>query len=349
MIREIPDIIQELPLNVITRMKIERGYIKTAKCINKILGRKNNFSSSYYPLVRNNRFYGDELLLRKYSGMKKDLHAIIEHGLYFGNNKAKVGYNFEWEIGNILTLGDYRKKLINDVYPEYYCETIGPLIHYADIDREYQNGIERKLKNNERALLFFPVHGNELFSPIYNARNTVNCIMKIANEKDCYNVIICVYYDSKNIYQNICDELNTDRIVVTTCGNRYDDNFLCRQKALIEMADLTMSNSLGTHIGYCIYMGKPHILLPQEFSYKGNKEQLKRDFGDSNRSSNWKSDYEQEINMFQNIFSPEYNEITDDQLETCNYYWGIDKIKTPKEIREIYQKCYDNAQTFKRR
>lgn len=349
MISNIPDGIQELPLDVITRMKIERNYIKTVKWVNKILNRKKDFNSSYYPLVRNNRLYGDELLLRKYSGMKKDLYAIIEHGLYFGNNKAKVGNDFEWEIGSILTLSEYRKKLINEIYPEYYCETIGPLIHYADIDYDYQNSLKKRVRNKERTLLFFPVHGNEAFSPIYDARNTMNSILKIADEKDYYNIIICVYYGSKNIYQDICNELDTDRIIITTCGSRFDDAFLGRQKALIEMADLTMSNSLGTHIGYCIYMGKPHILLPQEFSYKGNKEQLKRDFGDSNRSSNWKSDYEQEIEMFQKVFSPKYNEITKEQLELCNSYWGIDKIKTKKEIREIYQKCYDNAKSFKRR
>ena len=41
--KKIPDIIQILPLNIITRMKIERRYILLAKKINRILGRKKDF------------------------------------------------------------------------------------------------------------------------------------------------------------------------------------------------------------------------------------------------------------------------------------------------------------------
>lgn len=178
--KKIPDIIQILPLNIITRMKIERRYILLAKKINRILGRKKDTDCSYYPLVRNNRFYGDEVLLRKYSKEKDFLYAIIEHGLYFGNNTAKVGNLSEWELGCILTLGDYRKELINREYPDFYCETIGPLIHYADIDIDYMNTLKDKICRDKRTLLFFPVHGNENFAPIYDARVTLNKILSIA-------------------------------------------------------------------------------------------------------------------------------------------------------------------------
>ncbi len=347
--KKIPDIIQILPLNIITRMKIERRYILLAKKINRILGRKKDTDCSYYPLVRNNRFYGDEVLLRKYSKEKDFLYAIIEHGLYFGNNTAKVGNLSEWELGCILTLGDYRKELINREYPDFYCETIGPLIHYADIDIDYMNTLKDKICRDKRTLLFFPVHGNENFAPIYDARVTLNKILSIADEKNCYNIIICVYYENINMYGKICDEMKNDRITITTCGNRYDEKFLCKQKALISLADITMSNSLGTHIGYCIYMNKPHILLPQNFSYEGNEKEIKREFGKANRSENWEKDYKKEERLFQEIFSIKYEKITDEQLRICEYYWGINKVRTKEEIKDIYDKCKKYAITYQRR
>lgn len=347
--RKIPDLIQSLPMNVITRMHIERNYIRIIKFINKLLNRKKDNSSIYYPLVRNNRLYGDELLLKKYSNTNKDLYAIIEHGLYFGNNIAKVGNEFEWDLGCILTLGDYRKNLINKNYPDYYCETIGPLIHYADVDEEYMGNIINMISAEKKTLLFFPVHGNEKFSPIYDARNTIKKIIEIADIRECYNIIICVYYGTANIYESICKELNNKRILITSCGSRFDDKFLCRQKALIQIADVTMSNSLGTHIGYCIYMGKPHVLLPQSFSYEGSEEELEKDFGKNNRSSNWKSDYDKEIDKFQKLFSLYYNTITNEQLEICNYYWGINKVKSKEQIKIIYDKCEKYALKYQRR
>lgn len=48
---------------------------------------------------------------------------------------------------------------------------------------------------------------------------------------------------------------------------------------MIESADLTVSKQPGTHLGYCIYFGKPHILFPQDFSYEGDEKVRDEDFG----------------------------------------------------------------------
>ena len=55
--------------------------------------------------------------------------------------------------------------------------------------------------------------------------------------------------------------------VVVTCGYREDCHFLERQRTLIKLADFTMSNSIGTHVGYCVYMGKPHYSFKQWYEY----------------------------------------------------------------------------------
>lgn len=346
---DILDVIHKIPLPVITRMKLERRYIITAKAIKQLIGKGADNISAYYPIVRNNRLYGNEQLLRTYSGREDYLTSIIEHGVYFGNNTQKVGNEFEWELGCILTYGDYRKNLINEVFPDYYCETIGVPIHYAKEDKEFRKELELKIDTEKRTLLFFPVHGNEFFSPVYDIKKTICKVIQIANQRKCYNIIMCVYHGDVALFRKIAEEINEDRVVITTCGNRYDARFLCRHRSMIQLSDLTASNSLGTHLGYCIYLNKPHILIPQSFTYEGDDRAINEDFGNSNRSVNWKTEFAMETERFRRIFNESQEKITQEQLDICDYYWGFSKIKSPKEISNIYDKCREYTKQFQRR
>ena len=339
--------IQKLPLSAISRMKLEQHYIVAVKKIRRRAGLTVTNDSVFYPLVRSNRYYGNEFLLKKYSGADDFLYAIIEHGLFFGNNKQKVGPKHEWELGSILTYGDYRKELISRCFPEYFCETIGPLIHYASVDMQFLEELEKAFPQKNRTMLFFPVHGSEAFSPVYDAEMAIRKIRKIADSRDCGNILICVFGSATDMYSGVVQKLGMgDRIRITTCGNRYSSDFLNRQKTMISFADETISNSLGTHLGYCIYLGKPHVLLPQDFSYEGDRKELEKDFGTWNRSENWASDFEKETALFQKVFDEKYNYITEEQKELCEYYWGFSKVKTPEEIREIYRKCRTFSESF---
>lgn len=327
---------QKLPFSVFTRMKLERSYIVMVKTIKKVLKIRDTNSSAYYPMVRNNRFYGDEYILKEYSGFENYVYSIIEHGLYFGNNCAKVGLKHEWELGTVITSGTYRAELLKKYYPEYFVKKIGPMIHYANIDLEFKKKLKEEIDVNKKTLLFFPVHGNALISPVYDIKLVIDRIIDIANDKQCWNIIVCAFFSEYTLFKEVISEIDTDgRIVVTTCGNRYSENFLSKQKTLISLADLTISNSLGTHLGYCIYLGKPHILLQQDFHYNGNEQALEEDFGKDNRSKNWNTDFENEKLLFQKIFNINEDSITQEQYELCNYYWGFDDIKSPEELYEI--------------
>lgn len=343
---DIPKIIQQLPINVIHRMKMEKTYIVLTKYINGMIGSAKE-TSKYYPLVRNNRFYGNEYVLKKYCGVKQSLYAIIEHGLYLGNNCAKVGLSHEWELGCILTYGDYRKKIINEVFPDYYCETVGPLIHYAQEDLEYRRSIESMLVKDKKTLLFFPVHGNTLFSPHYNMYDIIDRIKTIASERECLNIIVSVMdEDMEKIKSAMNDLADIYNVIITRCVNRFDETFLGKQKALINLSDITVSNNLGTLLGHCIYLNKPHILLQQEIDYQGNAEVLDREFGKVNRSENWRSDFENEKIMFQNIFNENTYEITQEQKDICEYYWGFSKIKSTHELKAIFEMCYRKSREY---
>ena len=324
-------------------MQIERGYILTIKRINKILGRKRP-CEKFYALVEPNRYYGNEYLLRCYAEADEDLYALIEHGVFFGNNTAKIPPVISWELGCILTYGEYRKELINRVYPDYYCETIGAPIFYADEAdvEQYCRKITSELQIEGKALLFFPAHGLDYVTPVYPIDSLVKQLVELTKINDCDNIIVSTYYTNSELYKQLCEKANGIKIFTYSCGERYNLDFLVRQNALISLCSVTASNSVGTHIGNCVGLHKPHVLLKQEITFEGDTE---RDFGKTTRSDNWKDQFAIEREMFENMFAPtgKKAELTQEQYRFCDYYWGFSKKKTPEEIREIYKQCHEYA------
>ena len=341
---DIPSYILRLPIPAILRMELSRGCLLTVNRINKVLGRNRPYEK-YYALVLSNRWYGNEYLLRCYAGIDEDLYAIIEHGLFFGNNSAKVPHPLEWELGCILTYGDYRKELINRIYPDYYCETVGAPILYADDDICFRQKVMDDLQMAGKILLFFPAHGQTDLMQRFDIESLVERLIALASENECDNIIVCTYFTDDELFRQLRDKARGIQIATYSCGDRFDQDFLLRQHALISLSTVTASNSLGTHVGNCVGLQKPHVILKQEITYEGNTE---REFGKNFRSANWKDQFAIETEMFENMFAPtgKKAELTQEQYQFCDYYWGFSKKKTPEEIREIYKKCHKYALEF---
>lgn len=348
--------IDQLPFGVITRMKLWRLYSRTASPIKKMLGRT---TYKYYPMVINNLLYGDEFLLYRFCNLQTDdpLFSIIEHGLFLGRNHAKVGRNpQEWDLGCVLTPSLYRKETISEFFPEHYCETIGPMINYASIDRGFQCELQNHIDTRERTMLFYPVHSTMDITTVYNIEESVTEVARLADENDCGNIIICTSifdkekYDSLE-YKRLC---RGKKVHVSTNGMIYDISFLDRQRTMLSLADITVSNKLGTHVGYCIFFNKPHILLQQKIVYEGmngDNAALKKEFSDtSHRSANWENDYKKEERMFGELFSDRVpQEVTVEQRRVCNYFWGFDQVKNASQIRDIWFTCKDKAMSYTKR
>lgn len=349
----IPEYIRKSRLPVNRKMQVERAYLSVVKKINKKLGRSKEydeffFSPSYLPLVYSNRYYGNEYVLYCYAKPNGDLYAIIEHGLYFGNNIAKVPFEYEWDLGCILTYGDYRQELIRYEFPEYYCETIGPPILYANDEKRYQQKIINDLQISGRVLLFFPIHGLEDLTPKFDVNELSDQLLLLANDNNCNNIIICSFLSGDELYQTLRRKSDEIKVFMYSCGSRFDQEFLFYQRALITLSSVTASNGLGTHVGNCVGLHKPHVILKQEITYEGD---LELEFGAQTRSSNWKDQFEKEQTMFENAFSYRSGKtiLTKEQYQLCDYYWGFSKKKNPAEIRDIYQKCREHALKFIRR
>lgn len=57
---------------------------------------------------------------------------------------------------------------------------------------------------------------------------------------------------------------------IVTAGYQSDFRFLKRLKTFIKLSDFTMSNAVGTHVGYCVVLDKPHYIFSQKISYKSD-------------------------------------------------------------------------------
>jgi hypothetical protein len=72
-----------------------------------------------------------------------------------------------------------------------------------------------------------------------------------------------------------------------------------------------MSNSIGTHLGYAVCMGKPHYLIRQEIGYNIKIENY-----------NINNQYYNVETEFCKLFGHYSTEITQKQIELVEQYWG---------------------------
>ena len=80
-----------------------------------------------------------------------------------------------------------------------------------------------------------------------------------------------------------------------------------------------MSNDIGTHIGYCIALSKPHYLYKQKIVIDNICVPLEA----ITRNRKISIERDKEYNSITRAFNKFSFEITKEQRTLVNYYWGI--------------------------
>jgi hypothetical protein len=256
------------------------------------------------PGIIGNKCYGNNLAIKRKLKKNYDSHCMIEHGMYFNKIVIKDECLIK-SINTIYTYGEYRVKAIkeyfnNDTFDKKIIP-IGPYIlfakHFHNLDKLFQ-----LKKKYGKILLVFPSHSYPDEPVFFDTNSLINEIERISYKFD--TVFISLYYfDIKN---GLHKDYLAKGYTVVCSGTRSDCYFLSRLKDLIQLSDITMSNNIGTHIGYCIAMNRPHYLFKQfidESCYKNSLD-------------------ENEKMLFYKCFSDYCEEITDDQINLIKYYWG---------------------------
>ncbi len=282
--------------------------------------------------------YGMNSVLKKYAGFPMDykIHVFFEHGVNYTDN-VTGGFRVHEYLPSMVA-SQYRINILKQQKEYKGAYAIGPYIHYADplLTKEE---IKTEKERLGRTLLVFPSHSVNTTTSKFNIEEFKNKIKETS--KDFDSVRICMYYQDVLLKRHL--SYQKEGFEVVTAGNYNDYYFMPRLKSIIKTSDITMANDIGSHLGYCIYLNKPHYLFKQNIDYEHtNKfdenlvnEVIKRvKFSDN-------------VANITKLFSEYRENITKEQYELISYLWGFNEVKTPSELKELILRINSNYSNIK--
>lgn len=282
----------------------------------------------YYEILTDNNFFGIGWCLRKYVGTnERYIQALSEHGYFFGTyvqEMEKITF-----AKKLLTFSDIRKEHIEAVVKDKEVIPIGPYIHYAPDYYNEKKFIEEKKKLGKTLLVFF-CHSGTGESVSFDIDVIIEKINSIRKYID--TVVVSLFWSDIN--NEIEKKLKDEGFLIFSSGHRYDYYFLSRLKTMIKLADITMSNFIGTHLAYCSYMNKPHWIVRQDISVKALNG-----IGAANVTIGEKivkdpiSQQEQE-ELYQ-AFADYSAILTEVQKTICNKFFGFSYIRSVEGMKSI--------------
>ncbi len=272
----------------------------------------------YYPFskIKDNNLYGiGETLQNRISFLDFKNEVLTEHGLILGN--LVQPHCLSSFTQTIITFSEYRKRII-EKRTRKAVVVVGPYIQYASSMLTAKEIIECKSKLG-KVLLVFPSHSIDSTTKVFNQHIFLNEIQMRKIDGSFDTVLVCLYW--KDILIGRATPYRERGFQVVTAGHSYDPNFLNRLKTIIDLADMTMSNAVGTHIGYCIFEGKPHYVFRQIIEYKSTVD-LKRNRDLNQRTPDDVASYNLAANEILDAFDSFSESISDSQRAIIVKYWG---------------------------
>ena len=280
-------------------------------------------------IVIDNNLYGQAFSIKRYAQINYDLQAYIEHGLFWGGMVHQDEYH--WYTPRIITFSERRRKDIAAKGIPKETVAIGPYIHYAE--PLLQQAEFDKLKAElGKTLLVFPSKSILNIESKYDLDSFIDEVKRIgAGYK---SILVSLFYlDARN--QQLTAAYKSHGFKVVTAGHRYDNYFLDRQRTLLALADMSISNEVGTHVGYCTHLGIPHYIFKQSLERVGaNAKELARELtlyeAEEDKRRNAEKD---EVAAAFSTFNGEI--ITEEQRAVVNKFWGIASVRTPQDLHNL--------------
>lgn len=266
------------------------------------------------------RYYGHLKALAEYAGIPYEESfrlqlPYVEHGIRFQRDMPPACKMRSTHC--VIAQGGYLKDLISSVLPGAPQFTVGPYIHYAKPWLSEDDLVKAK-KIVGRNLLVFPAHTIEEETKGFNEERLVREIASFAREG--FNNIICCFYWN-DVDSSLVDRVRSVGAIPVSAGMRGDCNFIRRLRSIIQISDAAAGNSLGTHIGYCLYLGVPYRWLGAKCDtpIKG-----------SNRFLTAEGDFSRTFRGWSTKDDPRVNALFEE-------YWGGEHLLfTPEEMKCIF-------------
>lgn len=284
-------------------------------------------------LLSSSDYYGHATVLKRYAMFPKiyQIKAVVEHGVFVEQRVYEAEINAA--LPAYFTFSPVRHKVLRK-HTDKAMFSIGPLLHYAPHFLS-STDLEAEKKRLGKNLLVFPAHSTHWIDCNYDVSEFCRSLEEAGKEFD--NVRVCLYW--KDILRGLAQEYMSHGFECVTAGHMFDPQFISRLKSLIETATITASNNIGTSLGYCIYMAKPHWFLFTQMSLAAEDISIfKRDVD--------LSKYEKpHIHELMKLFSERRGDISDKQKDIIDLYWGLSETKPPEQMQhiigiaeELYQK-----------
>lgn len=282
----------------------------------------------YYEINTDNNCFGIGWSLRQYAGSKRSYcNALVEHGYFFGTYVQEVEkITFTKKL---LTFGDVRKNHIEAVVKDKEVYQIGPYVHYAPDYYDDVRFAEEK-KRLGRTLLVFFSHSGTGESVSFDLDALIAKINSIRN--GFQTVVISLFWSDINPV--IEKRLKDEGYLIFSSGHRYDYYFLSRQKTMIKLADMTMSNSTGTHLAYCSYLNKPHWIVRQEIKSKALNKTGEANIAIAEKQGKDIINQQETEELYQ-AFAEYSDVLTDYQRKVCDKYFGLSYVRSKEDIRRL--------------
>jgi hypothetical protein len=281
----------------------------------------------FHPNPESNLF-GHIQVFKKYINFKSDLFNIhIQHGVILGGLVQDI---MKSSFANkIITYSENRKNIIKQETKKNVI-SVGPYIRYA-FNRMSNKDFENLKSSFGKTLLVFPAHSSVDRTKIsFDQLSLVSEINRIVNKHGIKTVLVNLFYSDCN--KELIDYYEQYGYKVCSAGFWLSENFLPNLRTIIELSDFTMSNRVGTHIGYCLALNKPHYIYRQnhneEFIGKKGQEDLEQTLT---------NEYYTKLDS-DKIETPFLNEnfaISAEQIKIVNEFWGNEIYYSPEEMIEI--------------
>lgn len=288
--------------------------------------------------------YCMDKILKEYANFPLDekIHAFFEHGVQITDYCQGFFRAHEYEPS--IVPSQYRVEVLKKQKNYSGSYAIGPYIHYSKslLSSDELNEEKERLG---KTLLVFPSHSIEGALSRFDYEKFCEEIEIFSSDFD--TVRICMYY--KDVTLKRFKPYEKKGFEVVTAGHFNDYNFMPRLKSIIETSDMTMSNEIGSHLGYCIYLNKPHFLSNSHetrYEKEKNGENAELMVKHSNIALNRRINNEN-VEKIREYFSKFEMKITNNQYELIKYLWGFDEIKTSKELYEIFNEINNNHSQIK--
>lgn len=262
--------------------------------------------------------YGNYKAVARLSNKKFNFTTdYLEHGTDYVFNidsVERMGYINRHFIKNVYTFSAKRKAIIEqylsikqikrNVYP------VGPYIMGVDNFLNKKALIETK-EQYGKILTVFPSHSLDYVHSKFDSNILIDEILKY--KKDYNSIWICFYWS--DIKKGLHKAYEAQGFTIVTAGHNSDPLFLNRLKDIIELSDLTMSNNVGTQIGYSICLNRPHYMFSQPLEYEMKESRFTK--------NETKNIDKSEVNKkFHAVFGTYLTFITAEQVALVEEDWG---------------------------